>query len=159
MKLVIAFWVTVWLICSSAAAQSYNGHGYGFFGLDTPSSGSPGDLLSAGAGGEGFVWRGLAAGGDISYVGPREEYGSGVGLLSVNGSYHFVDRAQPGRLIPFATAGYGLAFRSGTLNLWNIGGGATWWFNRHLGLRAEVRSFQWRGERFDTSLRFGMAFK
>lgn len=159
MKYAIAALGSLLLSAFSATAQSYNGHGYAFFGLDAPHSGSLSDLLSVGGGGEGFVWRGLAAGGDLAYVGPRQGYGEGIGLLSANGSYHFVDRSQPGRVVPFVTGGYGLAFRSGTLNLWNIGGGMTWWFSRHAGLRAEVRSFHWKGERFDTSLRFGVAFK
>lgn len=159
MKRSLAAILAVCLGVQLAAAQSYNGHAYAFFGVDALPNASPGDALSVGGGGEVFLWKGLAAGGDVGYVGPRGRYDAGVGLGSVNGSYHAVNRAHPARFVPFVTAGYGVAFRSGTLNLWNIGGGATWWFSRHAGLRTEVRSFHWKGERFDTALRIGVAFK
>ena len=102
----------------------YNGHGYGWFSVDKPL-GAGWEAHSAGGGGEGFIYKGLAAGADLGYMWPRGAASEGIGLLSVNGAYHVVNRETPGRLVPFVTAGYSLAFRSRTVNLFNWGGGAT----------------------------------
>jgi hypothetical protein len=93
----------------------------------------------------------------------RQGFGStGFGLLSLNVSYHFANRSNPARVVPFVTAGYGLAFRSGTENLFNWRGGMTYWFGRRVGLRVELRDYIWTahgGHRIDTGIRFGAAFR
>jgi hypothetical protein len=136
----------------------YDGHGYGWFSVDKPAH-AGWELHSAGGGGEALIYRGLAAGADLAYLWPRGAAGQGIGLLSANGAYHFVNRERRGRFVPFVTAGYSLAFRSGTANLFNWGGGATYWFTDHAGMRVEVRDLRWRGREFDTTVRFGVAFR
>lgn len=145
-----------------AAAQRYNGHGYFYYGLDAPNSGNLAQLMSTGGGAEGFLWKGLAAGAELGYLFPRTEPGNGIGLFNVNGAWHFVNRDHPRKFVPFVTAGYTLGFRNGTANLFNWGGGATYWFSRHAGLRTEVRLYEytnpyWR--HFDTALRFGIQIR
>jgi hypothetical protein len=145
---------------SAAAAQepaTYNGHAYGW--LSTDRVGHSSSYVTTGAGAEGFVYRGLAVGADLGYLFPTKCPSGGVGLLSVNPAYHFVNRAHPSRFVPFVTAGYTLGFRSGTASMMNWGGGATYWFSQHAGVRVEVRDFRQRQERFDTALRFGVSFR
>src|SRR5579863_2461659 len=114
-------------ICTEANAQNRSWEGYGYFGAHS-SPGNFGDLISIGAGADGFLYRGLAAGADLGYMFPPASAGNGIGLLSVNPSYHFVNKERTNRIVPFITGGYGLAFRSGTANLANFGGGVTLWF-------------------------------
>ena len=152
------------LICAGtpASAQRYNGHGYAFASVEAPNGGTLTNMLSAGGGGEGFVWKGLAAGGELSYLFPREYPSEGVGMFSVNAAYHFVNRDRPGKLVPFVTAGYTLGFRTGTANMVNWGGGVTWWMFRRVGLRTEVRSYEYAGEgggHFSAGLRFGVQIR
>jgi hypothetical protein len=80
---------------------------------------------------------GIGAGAELRAVVP----GSGaarnsVGILSFNGSYHFL---RDGKLDPFATAGYSLLFRDFTANMFNYGGGLNYWFQDSLGLRLKLR--------------------
>ncbi len=144
---------------TSAAQGRYNGSGYGYYGLDAVRGGDLSEAMSAGGGMDLFIWKGLAAGFDVGYLFPRRDSGDGIGLLSANPSWHFVNRDNPGKVVPFVTAGYGLAFRSGTLSMVNYGGGATWWMLRRMGLRVEVRNYQHGSDRFNTALRFGVAFR
>jgi hypothetical protein len=141
-------------------AQSYSGHGYAYFGLDQSGDSIPGDILSLGAGGEGFLWKGLGAGAELGYLFPRQRFQRGLGLFAANGSYHFTNRTRSAKVVPFVTAGWGLFFRSGVLHTVNYGGGVTWWFRDRVGLRVEVRDFRHREYgRFDTALRFGISFR
>lgn len=160
-----AFFRTLFLLAATnltAAAQSYNGHGYFYYSLDAPSGGNLAQMMSTGAGGEVFVYKGLAAGAELSYLFPRIEPGIGVGLLNLNGAWHFVNRGHTRKFVPFVTAGYTLGFRGGTANLFNWGGGATYWFTHRAGLRTEVRVYEYVGayyQHFDTSLRFGVQIR
>lgn len=141
------------------AQQDYSGHAYAMFGAGSGSAGgSFGDFLSAGGGGEAFAWKQLAGGADVYYFWPHVSPANGIGLLSVGAAWHFVNRAQPRKVVPFVNGGYGLAFRNGTANLWYAGGGVTWWFASHAGLRVELRHYGQRTYEFDNSLRFGIAF-
>lgn len=137
----------------------YSGDGYVFFSADRPRGASFTELLTVGGGGEGLLYRGLGVNADIGYQFVRGYPGEGVGLASLNGCYHFVDRSDPARLAPFVTAGYGIAFRTGHLNLFNYGGGVNYWFHRHLGLRVEIRDFRAQYGHYATALRIGLAFR
>lgn len=139
--------------------QSNSGQGYAYFGLHAASHVGFGDLLSAGAGGEAFAYRGLAFGGDIGYIFPRSSAADGIGLLALNPSYHFVNSDRTNRMVPFVTAGYALGFRSGTANLVNFGGGLTFWCRDRLGLRFEVRNFRDMSADFTTQFRFALTFR
>lgn len=141
------------------AQQNYNGHGFGYFGVDLKPDRSV-RLLTAGAGGEAFLWKGLAAGADVGYVFSPEQGGdSGFGLLSVNPAYHFTNRTRDQKLVPFVTAGYSLGFRSGTANFYNYGGGATWWMSERVGLRLEVRDYRQSEYGFLTIFRAGISWR
>ncbi len=88
-------------------------------------------------GGDVFVYKGLAAGAEIGYVTPYSNFGDGFGLFSANGAYHF--KSPERKVVPFVTGGYSMAFRSGNLNGFNYGGGATWWTGNKVGVRFEFR--------------------
>ena len=145
-------------VCTQASAQNRSLEGYGYFGAHG-SPGNFGDVLSVGVGADCFLYRGLAAGADVGYMFPRASGGNGIGLLSVNPSYHFVNKERTNRIVPFVTGGYGLAFRSGTANLANFGGGATFWFIERVGFRFEVRNYRNTTDSFTTQFRFALAFR
>jgi hypothetical protein len=118
--------------------------GYGFaYSLVGGSGRHFGDVLGVGGGGDGLLAKGLGVSVDLGYLFSRKCgcASKGIGLLTVNPSYHFVHRRNPGKVIPFFSAGYALAFRGGTANLYNGGGGITWWFSRPMGLRLEARGY------------------
>ena len=103
-------------------------------------------IMQVSGGGEGLIYKGLGAGEEIGYLFPRQAAGEGFGLLSTNGFYHFPSAGSLRSVIPFVTAGYSLAFRNGSANLVNFGGGVDWWASEHAGLRLEVRDHVWPGE-------------
>lgn len=139
------------------AAHTTAGHGYALFSFDAGDAQD--SLLSLGAGGEGYLCRGLAAGAELAYLFPARCFRCGVGLLSLNPSYHFTSRRHSQKIVPFVTAGYTLGFREGTANLFNWGGGATFWFKESLGLRLEYREHRFRDERFYNTIRVALAFR
>jgi hypothetical protein len=159
MKTVLLTCVALTVLALPGLAQSdYNGHGFGYFGVDLKSD-RYARLLTAGAGGEAFLWKGLAAGADIGYVFPSSEGSDGFGLLSVNPAYHFTNRSRTQKLVPFVTAGYALGFRSGTANFFNWGGGVTYWPAERLGVRLEVRDYRQREDSFLTVFRVGLTWR
>ncbi len=112
--------------------KPYRGHGFAYFAVGGRTSDFD-DLLGAGG-------------------------GDGIGLLSLNPSYHFADRHTPRKLVPFVTGGNSLAFRSGTLSLFNYGGGATYWLSKRIGLRLKERDHR-RGGSFASFFRAGLTFR
>jgi hypothetical protein len=92
--------------------------------------------MHAGFGVEGFANRRVAIGGELGYLTPWRGMGDGIGLFSLNGSYNFL---RERRMSPFVTGGYSLAFRSGHLNMVNLGGGVNMWLGRGIGIRLEAR--------------------
>ena len=76
---------------------------------------------------------------EIGYLAPARSISEGVGILSANGSYHFLNGEPSQKLVPFVTGGYSLAFREGSANLFNFGGGVNYWFRERMGLRLEFR--------------------
>jgi hypothetical protein len=135
------------------------GHGYGYSSLGCVTEDGC-RLYGFGAGGEGYLWKGLAAGVDAGYQFFDSHWSEGFGLVSVNGSYHFTNSARRFRVAPFVTGGYGLGFREGTANFVNAGGGLTWWFRDRLGFRPEVRVY-YSNEMgaVVTMVRFSLAFR
>lgn len=93
----------------------------------------------AGIGGEGLLYKGLGAGAEVGYLFPTRAPGDGIGIFSLNGSYHFVNQNKPRKVVPFVTAGYSRAFGQGGFNMVNYGGGVNWWMRDRLGLRLEAR--------------------
>ena len=150
--------IAVVLLACSAVAQSGSA-GYAYYAPTLVKSyRSHSWAQGAGAGFDTVLWRGIGAGGDLGWFWPSDQVDNGVGLLSVNGFYHFSPTAK---LDPFVTAGYGLMFRSGSLNMANFGGGVNWWARDNLGLRFEVRDhsdFHNRSDHF-ISFRVGLLFR
>ena len=134
--------LSVWAHAGSSTTnpdgdKDHKGQGYVFFA----PGGIIGDgysvgTLHFGGGGEALLYRGLGIGAEAGYLAPWRQLGDGIGLLSIDGSYHF-RRNQ--RFTPFITGGYSLGFRSGTANLINFGAGAHYWFKDQVGLRFEFR--------------------
>ncbi|MBI2818482.1 MAG: hypothetical protein HYX73_00750 [Acidobacteria bacterium] len=101
--------------------------------------------LQFGGGGEARIYKGLGAGADVGYLFHPPSFKDGFGLFSANGSYHFETSGSQQKVVPFVTSGYSLAFRSGTANLYNFGGGIDYWFSERAGLRLEARDHVWPG--------------
>jgi hypothetical protein len=113
--------------------SSYNSHVYAQFGVGGCSVGvgrwistGCGTVLNFVGGGEGFVYRGLAIGGEAGYGWISDNFKAGAGMLSVNPAYHFKGQGRSKALVPFVTAGYTMLFRNGHVDGFNAGGGATW---------------------------------
>ncbi len=152
-------------LTAGAIAQSNDAYnavgalGFGFGGRSDWNTGF-GKLMSFAGAGEGYVWKGLALGGDGQLVWNRDQSDSYFGLLSLGPSYHFDDRENPRRVVPFVTGGYGLAFREGGISLYQMGAGVTWWPKDRVGLRFEYRYFDNTRDAFQMNqLRFSVTFR
>ncbi len=134
--------------------------GYGFVapGAYTPGTTS---TLHFGLGGEGLVYKGLGVGGELGYLAPTYAMAMGIGVASLDASYHFVTHSPEQKFVPFVSGGYSLAFRSATLNLVNYGGGMHYWFSRHFGLRLEFRDHVYltSSRAHALGFRIGVAFR
>lgn len=111
-----------------------------------------------GAGGGGPIYKGLGAGLELGYLSPAKRLGDGFGIFSANGSYHFLRESASGKVVPFATGGYSLAFSSGSANGFNFGGGVNYWFADRAGLRFEVRDHVFERSHF-YGFRVGFAWR
>jgi len=151
----LGFGAVVLLASSQLRAQDHQGQGYVFVAPGFVTAGGTGGSLHFGGGGEGFVYHDLAAGAELGYVGRFSDYGGGLGVLSLNGSYHFL---RDETLSPFMTAGYSLGFHSGHTNLFNYGFGANYWFKEHQGIRFEFRDHL-NGSGHIVDFRVGFAFR
>src|SRR5262245_49903497 len=102
-------------------------YGYAFTGLLIASNGGDSGL-QAGVGGEGIIHKGFGLGGEIGYlrnVGLGNN--DGLGLLSANASYHFLNASKSRKLVPFVTGGFSLFVRGRSAVGINFGGGITYW--------------------------------
>ena len=127
---------SLWCLCGLASAQDTRGYVVVAPG-EISAAGHSQRSYQFGGGVERLLERGIGAAAELRGVVP----GSGsarnsVGILSINGSYHFL---RDGKLDPFATAGYSLLFRDFTANMFNYGGGLNYWFQDNLGIRIEIR--------------------
>jgi hypothetical protein len=117
--------------------------------------------LHVGGGVEKLFRERIGVSAEIGALGLWNNYRGAIGIFSVNGSYHFGDRA--GKVDPFVTGGYSLGFRSATLNFGNFGGGVNYWFRDGLGLRVEFRDHVHAASRANAlhywGVRFGLAFR
>jgi hypothetical protein len=128
-----------------------------FFGVGGAfSDGERAGVLHFGGGGEARIYKGLSAGAELGYLHPTGEFRDGFGLFSANGAYRFWTSSSSQRVVPFVTAGYSLAFRDGTANLANFGGGVDYWFHDRAALRLEVRDHIWPGQDGASSANFLM---
>ncbi len=148
--------IAIGMAATACSQESYRGQGYFQYGIGRAPGG--GNAQQIGGGGDVFVYKGLAAGGELGYLYTSEAFTYGVGLFSANGSYYF-NRKASARFSPFVSAGYSLAFRSSSENLYNFGGGVTWWMARHVGLRFEFRDYVWPQSEHSPLFRVGISFR
>ena len=141
-----------------AQPNKYSGHGYVHFGIAGAERNFD-TVYSAGVGGEGFLYKGLAAGASLEMLSAYENIASTVGVLSPTASWHFVDRNKEQHWVPFVSGGYSLGFSTGGhANGYNFGGGITWWFKPKYGVRTEFRDQVFEGRHLYV-FRFGLAFR
>jgi hypothetical protein len=112
-----------------------------------------------GGGGELALPKAFGAGLELGALAAATDFRDTIlGVASANAYYHVL----PGRwerLDPFATVGYSLFFRRGTLNAVNYGGGFNYWFKPPLGVRVEFRNHRLTSGPVDFwGFRFGLAF-
>ena len=78
-----------WLVPASASAQTVGlGYAFGAPGFVT-CCGDSEALLQTGGGGEALFRDTFGVGADLAYMAPFGYLSEGVGLLAVNGAYHF----------------------------------------------------------------------
>ena len=125
-------------VASTQSSDEHRSRGYVFF---APGASAPGGTgtLHFGGGSEGLIYKGLGVGGELGYHAPWRSFGDGLGVFSLNGSYHFLPRKNEGKVVPFLTSGYTLFFRSDSLNLFNVGGRVDYWCRERVGQRFEFR--------------------
>ena len=111
---------------------------------DRPAPPAPG--LATCGGGEARIADTFGIGADVGYLGPLDYFSEGFGLLSVNGSYYLPGSGRDRRMRPFVTTGYTMAFRDGTAQMWNLGGGLDYWTSGRVGVRFELRDHIWVDE-------------
>jgi hypothetical protein len=115
------------------------GEGYLFLGVGS-GTGLP-RFEHVGGGGEVLLFRGLGVGGELGAMGRP---GDGVGLFSIDPSYHFLHAHGKSKLVPFIEGGYTRAFGnkgSPYPNIFNFGGGVHYWVFKRVGLRLEFRDY------------------
>jgi len=99
--------------------------------------------VNTGFGGEVFVYKGLGVGAEAGYAAPNWSFNgnNGVGVVSMDASYHFFSKKNHRKIEPFVVGGYNLYYgdRTDTQNGFNIGGGVNLWVAKHTALRLEVR--------------------
>ena len=129
----------------SAPAKPVSGLGYGFFGVGAATwEGESEGTWHVGGGGEALFRDAFGVGAEMGYLSWLEEGSDGLGVLSVNGSYHFNGGTSARRWRPFLTGGYTLGFDGETSeNLFNLGGGVDFWMKPRVGLRLEFRDHVW----------------
>jgi hypothetical protein len=149
---------------------------WAYFGVVLPpGTPPPADLffharggVNTGFGGEVFVYKGLGAGVEAGYAASNWSFNgnNGLGVVSMDASYHFFSKKNHRRIEPFAVGGYSLYFgyRTDTQNGFNIGGGVNLWVAKHAALRLEIRDqehihyFHRTFTRF-AAFRVGMTFR
>ena len=138
-KHILSFALGTGLVCLLTTAVAAQGNSYGYL-LAGPGGTAPnggGATLHIAGGGEGVFKNGAGLGAEVGYVFPFEAPGDGLGVFSINGSYHFLKSG--GKTVPFITGGYSGFFRNGYVNGVNFGAGVNYWFKPRTGLRLEFR--------------------
>jgi len=131
--------VGVTAITAAASAQT-TAVGYGF--VSPAFATYEGDSLAifqAGGGGEARLGNALGLGADFGYTAPWEELSDSVGSFSFNGTYYIKGTSRGRRTQPFATGGYTLLFRDGSVSGVNFGAGVDRWMTDRVGMRFEFR--------------------
>jgi len=145
-----------------------------YYGVVFPPGQLPADYflrprggVNAGLGGEVFGRRGFGMGAEVGYAGQDWSFsGNGVGVGSLNASYHFLGTKNYRKVEPFLSGGYSLYFgdRTAFQHGLNLGGGVNIWVVKHAALRLEIRDqeqinyFHSQLTRF-VAFRVGMTFR
>lgn len=135
----------------------YRGSGYLVAGFGRCQHGVTN--MSAGGGGDGFLWRGLTLGGDVGVYAFTGRGSFRLGLATLNVGYSFANRNRRGRFEPFVNAGVvGVGFGPGVAQAAAAGGGLHYWFKPRVGLRTECRVMAVADEVL-TIFRIGVSFR
>jgi hypothetical protein len=161
-KLIISMFLLVFLpSVNFAQNKEHRAWGYVFGGIGGASDGE-GAFVHVGGGGEGLLHKGFGMGAELGYFAPASDtIGNGVGILSVNPSYHFRNASASKKVVPFVTGGFSLAFRGGGASGGgNFGGGVQYWFKEKVALRVEYRTHVFSSDRpFLHGIRAGISFR
>jgi hypothetical protein len=146
MKKIIPPVALLLMLPALASAQDvdhqYRGEGYVFIGEGSLRSRDYGlhGITDVGGGGEVLLFRGFGVGGELGAMGRP---GEGVGVLSIDPSYHFPHAFGKSKVVPFVEGGYTRTFGNNDpvvpANLFNFGGGIHYWAFKRVGLRLEFR--------------------
>ena len=157
MRQIIAKAALLLMLPALATAQNTDhrprGLAYVFVGAGTHQMG-----LTAGFGGEGYVYRGLGMGLEVGTAGVGTAANGNpnwIGLGAADASYHFFPKKLLGRAAPFVAGGYTNLFGQDVflqypgprspgnfVHGFNIGGGIDLFASKHAGWRALRRSLQ-----------------
>src|SRR5262245_52884746 len=85
---------------SLAQAPERRGWGYTFAGVGGVSNRDTA-YVNFGGGGERLIYKGLGMGAEVGVFAPSKDLGNGIGILSVNPSYHFGNATRSGKVVPF----------------------------------------------------------
>ena len=152
------------LTLAQDAGLRYRGEGYIFIGEGTYSQ-SPAlyGVSHVGGGGGVHLFKGL---GLESELGAMGRPGEGVGLFSIDSSYHFLASSSKSKLVPFVDGGYTRPFGNDGFtysdNLFNFGGGIYYWPFKRVGLRLDFRDYVDHGRVVTAhypALRIGLAMR
>jgi hypothetical protein len=147
MKTLIAAAALMFMAPGLASAQEvghqYRCQVYAFIGQGTYSDDYGLQRIDhVGGGGEVRLFKGLGVGSELGAMGRP---GDGVGLFSIDPSYHFRPSSNKSKLVPFVDAGYtrtfGNRYFTYSQNLFNFGGGIYYWPFKRVGLRADFRDY------------------
>ena len=115
----------------------HKGQGYGFYSIGAITcNGDSIATMHVGGGGEVMAYRGIGLGAELGYLTPHRDWAAGMGVLSLDGSYHF---SRHSKWVPFVNGGYTLGLRSGHGSAINYGGGVNYWYRPKQGIRVEFR--------------------
>jgi hypothetical protein len=155
--------VTAVLEHSQVAAQTIVPVGYAFGSPAFVSCcGESNAVLQMGGGSGVLIGGEVGVTADVTHLAPFGSFSEGIGLLDLNGTYHFGVVGKARRTQPFVTVGYTLGFGGGgTANLWNVGAGVDYWFTENAGFRSEIRDHLWVASRtlHFWGPRFGVVFR
>lgn len=158
-------WIISALLLVPVAAQSveapfkYNGFGYGFYSYGGAESVAL--PIGFGAGAEGFLWRGLAAGFEAAHQ--TRTVCAQCGITTATGivAYHFTPRNRARVADPFVSMSIGGATNfASAAGVAGYGGGVNLWLHRRIGVRFEVRGLSaFQGGDPLAMIRFGVTFR
>ncbi len=168
MKKLIATVALLFMAPALASAQDvdhqYRRQGYVFIGEGVYSEDHARYGIShVGGGGEVLLFKGLGVGSELGAMGWA---GEGVGVFSIDPSYHFLHARGKSKLVPFVDGGYTRTFGNNGFtysdNLFNFGGGIHYWPFKRVGLRLDFRDYVDHGYMVTThypALRIGLALR